>query len=69
MPMSLLRKVEKFVQVEIPNLSRCKDFSDFITKSIISESEVEEKGTSAIRLYEVDPRLTIHLIKIDSRLV
>lgn len=87
-PVGLSKSVKKLVQAKIPNLSRCEDFSDFMAKSAMSESEAEddpvshvtlpqklssrgnhEKGTSAIRLYEVGPRLTLQLIKIESGLL
>ena len=79
-PVGLSRSVKKLVQAKIPNLARCQDFSDFMTKPTLSESEAEddpashvtlpqklssrgnhEKNTSAIRLYELGPRLTMQV--------
>lgn len=87
-PVGLSKSVKKLVQAKVPNLSRCQDFSDFMTKPTMSESEAEddpashvtlpqklssrgnlEKGTSAIRLYELGPRLTLQvyiLIKLEN---
>ncbi|OXU24688.1 hypothetical protein TSAR_001478 [Trichomalopsis sarcophagae] len=87
-PVGLSRSVKKLVQAKIPNLSRCEDFGDFMTKPTMSESEAEddpashvtlpqklssrgnhEKSTSAIRLYELGPRLTLQLIKVEDGLM
>ena len=87
-PVGLSRGVKKIVQAKVPNLSRCHDFSEFLTKSTMSESEAEddpashvvlpqklssrgnqEKGTSAIRLYELGPRITMHLMKVEDGLL
>ncbi|XP_034941120.1 protein Peter pan [Chelonus insularis] len=87
-PVGLSRGVKKLVQAKIPNLSKCEDFSDFLSKATLSESEAEddpdshvtlpqklssrgnhEKGTSAIRLYELGPRITMQLIKVEEGLL
>lgn len=79
-PVGLSRGVKKIVQAKIPNLSRCQDYSEFLTKPTMSESEGEddpashvvlpqklssrgnqEKGTSAIKLYELGPRITMQV--------
>lgn len=68
------------VQAKVPNLSKCEDFSDFLTKPTMSESEAEDdeashvtlsqnlssrgnhaNSKSAIRLYELGPRLTLQV--------
>lgn len=86
--MGLSRGVKKLVQAKIPNLSKCQDFSEFLTKATLSESECEddpsshvtlphklssrgnhEKGTSAIRLYELGPRITMQLMKVEDGLL
>lgn len=88
MPVGLSRGVKKLVQAKIPNLNKCEDFGDFLTKATMSESEAEddpashvtlpqklssrgnhEKGTSAIRLYELGPRLNLQLIKVEDGLL
>lgn len=83
-PVGLSKNVKKLVQAKVPNLSRCQDFSEFMTKpSMASESEAEddpdshvqlpqklssrgnlEKGKSAIKLYELGPRLTLQVNNI-----
>ncbi|XP_058805407.1 protein Peter pan [Phymastichus coffea] len=87
-PVGLSKGVKKLVQAKIPNLARCEDFSDFMTKPTLSESEAEddpsshvtlpqklssrgnhEQSTSAIRLYELGPRLTLQLIKVEDGLL
>ncbi|KAJ8679028.1 hypothetical protein QAD02_014815 [Eretmocerus hayati] len=87
-PVGLSRSVKKLVQAKVPNLSRCQDFSEFMSKPTLSESEAEddpashvtlpqklssrgnhEKSTSAIRLYELGPRLTLQLIKVEDGLM
>ncbi|KAK0164626.1 hypothetical protein PV328_003235 [Microctonus aethiopoides] len=87
-PVGLSRGVKKLVQAKIPNLSKCQDFSEFLTKATLSESECEddpashvtlphklssrgnhEKGTSAIRLYELGPRITMQLMKVEDGLL
>lgn len=79
-PVGLSRSVKKLVQAKIPNLAKCEDFSEFITKAALSESEAEddpashvtlpqkltsrgnhESGKSAIRLFELGPRLTLQV--------
>lgn len=78
--MGLSRGIKKLVQAKVPNLSRCQDISDFLTKSTMSESEAEDdevshvklsqklssrgnhaNTTSAIRLFELGPRITLQV--------
>ncbi|XP_014208965.1 protein Peter pan [Copidosoma floridanum] len=87
-PVGLSRNVKKLVQAKVPDLSRCQDFSDFMTKPTLSESEAEddpashvtlpqklssrgnhEKSKSAVKLYELGPRLTLQLIKVEDGLM
>ncbi|KMQ97227.1 protein peter pan, partial [Lasius niger] len=87
-PTGLSRGVKKLVQAKIPNLSKCQDISEFLTKPIASESEAEDDETShvtlpqtlssrgnhansksAIRLYELGPRITLQLIKVENGLL
>ncbi|XP_051155908.1 protein Peter pan [Leptopilina boulardi] len=87
-PVGLSRSVKKLVQAKIPNLAKCQDFSEFISKAALSESEAEddpaahvtlpqklssrgnhESGKSAIRLFELGPRLTLQLIKVENGLL
>ena len=87
-PVGLSKGVKKIVQAKIPNLSKCEDFSDFLTKETVSESEGEDdpashitlpqklssrgnhaSGKSAIRLFELGPRLTLELIKVEDGLL
>ncbi|XP_043249579.1 protein Peter pan [Colletes gigas] len=87
-PVGLSRGVKKLVQAKIPNLSKCDDFSDFLTKEVVSESEAEDdtethvtlpqklssrgnyaRNKSAIRLFELGPRLTLELIKVEDGLM
>ncbi|XP_050466884.1 protein Peter pan [Cataglyphis hispanica] len=87
-PTGLSRGVKKLVQAKIPNLSKCQDISDFLTKPTMSESEAEDDETShvtlsqklssrgnhansksAIRLYELGPRITLQLIKVENGLL
>ncbi|XP_076643594.1 brix domain-containing protein peter pan isoform X1 [Halictus rubicundus] len=87
-PVGLSKGVKKIVQAKIPNLSKCGDFSEFLMKGTVSESEAEddpgsqvtlpqtlssrgnrENTTSAIRLSELGPRLTLELIKIEDGLL
>ncbi|XP_066581177.1 protein Peter pan [Prorops nasuta] len=49
-PVGLSRGVKKLVQAKIPNLSRCQDFSEFLTKPTLSESEAEDDDTSHVTL-------------------
>ncbi|XP_014604258.1 PREDICTED: protein Peter pan [Polistes canadensis] len=87
-PVGLSKSVAKLVRAKIPNLSNCQDFSEFLTKSTVSESEAEddpnshitlpqklssrgnhENSTSAIRLSELGPRITLQLMKIEGGLL
>ncbi|KAH0537858.1 protein Peter pan [Cotesia glomerata] len=87
-PVGLSRGVKKLVQAKIPNLSKCQDYSELLSKGTLSESEAEDdpeshvtlsqelssrgnhaKGKSAIRLYELGPRLTMQLIKVEDGLL
>ncbi|GAB1869587.1 Protein Peter pan [Camponotus japonicus] len=87
-PTGLSRGVKKLVQAKVPNLSKCQDISDFLTKPTMSESEAEDDETShvtlpqklssrgnhansksAIRLYELGPRITLQLIKVENGLL
>ncbi|KAM0729660.1 Suppressor of SWI4 1-like protein [Formica fusca] len=87
-PTGLSRGVKKLVQAKIPNLSKCQDISDFLTKPTMSESEAEDDETShvtlsqklssrgnhtnsksAIKLYELGPRITLQLIKVENGLL
>ncbi|XP_032664696.1 protein Peter pan [Odontomachus brunneus] len=86
-PAGLSRGVKKLVQAKVPDLSKCQDISDFLTKPTMSESEAEDdeashvklsqklssRGnhanfTSAIRLHELGPRLTLQLMKVENDL-
>ncbi|XP_026825779.1 protein Peter pan [Ooceraea biroi] len=49
-PVGLSRGVKKLVQARIPNLSKCQDISDFLTKPTMSESEAEDDETSHVTL-------------------
>lgn len=68
------------MQAKIPNLSKCQDISEFLTKPTMSESEAEDdesshvtlsqklssrgnyaNSKSAIRLFELGPRLTLQV--------
>ncbi|KAL0100433.1 hypothetical protein PUN28_019641 [Cardiocondyla obscurior] len=87
-PVGLSRGVKKIAQAKIPNLSKCQDISEFLTKPTMSESEAEDDETShvtlaqklssrgnhadsksAIRLYELGPRITLQLIKVENGLL
>ncbi|XP_029166344.1 protein Peter pan [Nylanderia fulva] len=87
-PTGLSRGVKKLVQAKVPNLSKCQDISEFLTKPTVSESEAEDDETShvtlpqklssrgnhansksAIRLYELGPRMTLQLIKVENGLL
>lgn len=87
-PTGLSRGVKKLVQAKVPNLSKCQDISDFLTKPTMSESEAEDdeishvtlpqklssrgnhaNSKSAIRLYELGPRITLQLIKVENGLL
>ncbi|KAG7207969.1 hypothetical protein KM043_009551 [Ampulex compressa] len=50
MPVGLSRGVKKLVQAKIPNLAKCEDFSDFLTKGTVSESEAEDDPASHVTL-------------------
>ncbi|KAL6255817.1 hypothetical protein P5V15_013059 [Pogonomyrmex californicus] len=49
-PIGLSRGVKKLVQAKIPNLSKCQDISDFLTKPTMSESEAEDDENSHVTL-------------------
>lgn len=68
------------MQAKVPNLSKCQDISEFLTKPTMSESEAEDdeishvtlpqnlssrgnhaNSKSAIRLYELGPRITLQV--------
>lgn len=49
-PVGVSRGVKKLVQARIPNLSKCEDFSEFLTKGTVSESEAEDDATSHVTL-------------------
>lgn len=49
-PVGLSRGVKKIVQAKIPNLSKCEDISEFLTKSTMSESEMEDDEASHVKL-------------------
>ncbi|XP_076163615.1 brix domain-containing protein peter pan [Ptiloglossa arizonensis] len=49
-PIGLSKGVKKLVQAKIPNLSKCEDFSDFLAKGTVSESEAEDDPASHITL-------------------
>ncbi|CAL7952386.1 unnamed protein product [Xylocopa violacea] len=49
-PVGLSKGVKKLVQAKIPNLSKCGDFSDFLTKETVSESEAEDDPTNHVTL-------------------
>lgn len=85
-PVGLSKGVKKLVQAKVPNLARCQDFSEFLTKPTYSESEAEddpastvtlpqklssrgnhESGTSAIRLVELGPRITMQVKMRDTK--
>ena len=84
-PVGLSKSVKKLVQAKIPNLSKCEDFSEFISKATVSESEGEddpanhvtlpqklssrgnhENSKSAIRLFELGPRISMQVSKLFS---
>ncbi|XP_011689791.1 PREDICTED: protein Peter pan [Wasmannia auropunctata] len=87
-PVGLSRGIKKIVQAKVPNLSKCQDISEFLTKPTMSESEAEDDETShvtlsqklssrgnqpnsksAIRLFELGPRITLQLIKVENGLL
>ncbi|XP_053972204.1 protein Peter pan [Hylaeus volcanicus] len=49
-PVGLSKGVKKLVQAKIPNLSKCDDFSEFLTKGTVSESEAEDDPASHVTL-------------------
>lgn len=49
-PVGLSRGIKKIVQAKVPNLSKCQDISEFLTKPTMSESEAEEDENSHITL-------------------
>ncbi|KYM92883.1 Suppressor of SWI4 1 like protein [Atta colombica] len=87
-PVGLSKGIKKLVQAKIPNLSKCQDISEFLTKPTMSESEAEDdenshvtlsqklssrgnqaNSKSAIRLFELGPRITLQLIKVENGLL
>ncbi|XP_011881559.1 PREDICTED: protein Peter pan [Vollenhovia emeryi] len=87
-PVGLSRGIKKIVQAKVPNLAKCQDISEFLTKPSMSESEAEDdesshvtlsqklssrgnqaNSKSAIRLYELGPRITLQLIKVENGLL
>lgn len=49
-PVGLSRGVKKIVQAKVPNLSKCQDISEFLTKLPMSESEAEDDETNHVTL-------------------
>lgn len=49
-PVGLSRGVKKIVQAKVPNLSKCQDISEFLTKPTVSESEAEDDETNCVTL-------------------
>lgn len=49
-PVGLSKGVKKLVQAKVPNLSKCENFSDFLTKGTVSESEAEDDPASHVTL-------------------
>ncbi|XP_031826972.1 brix domain-containing protein peter pan [Nomia melanderi] len=49
-PVGLSKGVKKIVQAKVPNLSKCSDFSEFLTKETVSESEAENDPANEITL-------------------
>ncbi|XP_015428489.1 PREDICTED: protein Peter pan [Dufourea novaeangliae] len=49
-PVGLSKGVKKIVQAKIPNLSKCDDFSEFLTKGTVSESEAEDDPANHVIL-------------------
>ncbi|XP_034186865.2 brix domain-containing protein peter pan [Osmia lignaria lignaria] len=49
-PVGLSKGVKKLVQAKVPNLSKCEDFSDFLKKETVSESEAEDDPASHVTL-------------------
>ncbi|OAD58798.1 Protein Peter pan [Eufriesea mexicana] len=49
-PVGLSKGVKKLVQAKVPNLSKCEDFSDFLTKGTVSESEAEDDPSNHVTL-------------------
>lgn len=87
-PVGLSRGVKKIVQAKVPNLAKCQDISELLTKPTMSESEGEDdenshvtlsqtlssrgnhaNSKSAIRLFELGPRITLQLIKVENGLL
>ncbi|KYN37074.1 Suppressor of SWI4 1 like protein [Trachymyrmex septentrionalis] len=87
-PVGLSRGIKKLVQAKVPNLSKCQDISEFLTKPTMSESEAEDdesshvtlsqklssrgnqaNSKSAIKLFELGPRITLQLIKVENGLL
>lgn len=49
-PVGLSRGIKKIVQAKVPNLSKCQDISEFLTKPTMSESEAEDDENSHVTL-------------------
>ncbi|XP_071554789.1 protein Peter pan [Temnothorax nylanderi] len=49
-PVGLSRGIKKMVQAKVPNLSKCQDISEFLTKPIMSESEAEDDESTHVTL-------------------
>jgi len=49
-PVGLSRGIKKIVQAKVPNLSKCQDISEFLTKPTMSESEAEDDEGSHVTL-------------------
>jgi ribosome biogenesis protein SSF1/2 len=50
-PVGISKGVKKVVQGKVPNLNRCNDISDFLTKSgMLSESEFEDDPSNQVTL-------------------
>lgn len=49
-PVGLSRGIKKIVQAKVPNLSKCQDISEFLTKPTMSESEAEDDESSHVTL-------------------
>ncbi|XP_071644073.1 protein Peter pan [Temnothorax longispinosus] len=49
-PVGLSRGIKKMVQAKVPNLSKCQDIAEFLTKPIMSESEAEDDESTHVTL-------------------
>lgn len=49
-PVGLSRGIKKIAQAKVPNLSKCQDISEFLTKPTMSESEAEDDESSHVTL-------------------